>query len=262
MTPSILVTGGTGTLGRLVVARLRLAEREVRVLSRSDHEPADGVEYVTGDLATGRGVDAALSGIGTVVHCAGEQKGDDQKAKVLMAAASGAEAKHLVFISVVGADRVPIKSKADKAMFGYYGFKLEAERLIEESGIPYTVLRATQFHEWLLTMASQMGRLPVIPAPSGVRFQPIAADEVATRMTELALSPPAGRVEDMGGPRTYELKEIVRRYLRARGRHRLILPVRMPGRAARAMREGANLAPEHSVGQLTWEHFLDERIAS
>jgi len=262
MVPSILVTGGTGTLGRLVVDRLRDAGHGVRVLSRRDRESADGLEYVTGDLATGEGVDAAVSGIEAVVHCAGEQKGDDIKAKTLVAAASGGDIKHLVFVSVVGADRVPIESKADKAMFGYYGFKLAAERVIEDSGIPYTILRATQFHELLFTMASQMGRMPVVPAPSGVRFQPIAADEVAARMTELTLNAPAGRVEDMGGPRTYEFKQIVRQYLRARRRHRPILPVRMPGKAARAMREGANLAPEHPVGRLTWEQFLEVEIGS
>jgi uncharacterized protein YbjT (DUF2867 family) len=114
----ILVTGGTGTLGRLVVQRLRDAGYEVRVLSRRSRQDEDGVEFVTGDLATGEGVDAAVAGTGIVLHCAGGPKGDGDKARHLVRAASRVEVRHLVFISVVGADRVPLASGLDRAMFG------------------------------------------------------------------------------------------------------------------------------------------------
>jgi uncharacterized protein YbjT (DUF2867 family) len=104
----ILVTGGTGTLGRSVVTRLRNAGSKVRVLSRPGHQAADGIEFVTGDLAGGEGVQAAVDGADVVVHCAGTSKGDDDKARSLVHAASRAGVGHLVFISVVGADRIPI----------------------------------------------------------------------------------------------------------------------------------------------------------
>ena len=107
MSSTILVTGGTGTLGRHVVPRLRDAGRRVRVLSRSTHEAADGIEYVTGDLATGEGIESAVDGAAIIVHCAGSAKGDEDKARSLVRAASRAGAPHLVFISVVGADRIP-----------------------------------------------------------------------------------------------------------------------------------------------------------
>jgi uncharacterized protein YbjT (DUF2867 family) len=262
MTGPILVTGGTGTLGRLVVARLRDAGCEVRVLSRSHQEGADGIEFITGDLATGEGIDPAVDGAGTIVHCAGSAKGDEDKARGLVRAASRAGTSHLVYISVVGADRVPVVSRVDRGMFGYFASKLAAERVVAECGLPFTTLRATQFHDLLLTVAQQMAKLPVIPVPAGFRFQPIDAGDVAARLTELALGRPAGLVPDMGGPQAYGLAELVRGYLRATGRRRPIMPVRLPGQGARAFRAGANLAPEQAVGRRTWEDFLAERVGS
>jgi uncharacterized protein YbjT (DUF2867 family) len=246
MSTDILVTGGTGTLGRLLVPRLRDAGHSVRVMSRHGD--------VRGDLATGAGVEAALAGAEIVVHCAGSAKGDGLKARTLVAALPET-VRHLVFISVVGADRVPIESGIDRAMFGYYGAKHEAERAIAGSGVPWTTLRATQFHDLMLSTVRALTKLPVVPVP-GVRFQPVDSAEVADRLAELAVGAPAGLVPDLAGPRVYALRELVRGYLDARRKHRAILPVRAPGKAARAMREGANLSPDRAVGRRTWEDFL------
>jgi uncharacterized protein YbjT (DUF2867 family) len=260
MTSHILVTGGTGTLGRLVIPRLRDADGKVRVLSRRTHEAADGIEYVTGDLATGEGIEAAVEGAGIIVHCAGSAKGDEEKARNLVRAAARAGTPHLVYISVVGADRIPVASRVDRAMFGYFGAKLAAERVVADSGLPWTTLRATQFHDLVLTTARQMTKLPVIPVPAGIRFQPIDASEVAARLVELTLGKPAGLVPDMAGPRVYGMADLLRGYLQARGKHRMMVPVRLPGQAARAVRAGANLAPQRAVGHRTWEDFLAERV--
>lgn len=265
----ILVTGGTGTLGRLVVAGLREAGRDVRVLSRGRRhggedlkEGGTGIEFVTGDLATGEGIDAAVAGTEIIVHCAGSAKGDEDKARHLVQAASLAGARHLVYISVVGDDRIPIASGVDRAMFGYFGSKLAAERIVADSGVPWTTLHASQFYDLTLMTAQQMAKLPVMPVPAGFRFQPIDAGEVAARLVELALATPAGLVPDMAGPRVYEMAELLRGYLRAIGKHRPIIPVWLPGKAARAFRDGANLAPDRAVGRRTWEEFLAERVSS
>jgi uncharacterized protein YbjT (DUF2867 family) len=257
----VLVTGGTGTLGRLVVPRLREAGRTVRVLSRHRREPTEGIELVAGDLATGEGVDAAVTGAGVVVHCAGSPKGDEDKARHLVEAATRAGARHLVYISVVGADRVPVASAIDRAMFGYFGSKLAAERVVADSGLPWTTLRATQFHQSYLKVVRQLARLPVVPVAAGFRFQPVDAGEVAARLAELALGPPAGLMPDLAGPRVYPMADLVRGYLRASGRRRPILPLPLPGKAARAIRSGANLAPDRAVGHLTWEEFLADHLA-
>jgi uncharacterized protein YbjT (DUF2867 family) len=258
----ILVTGGSGTLGRLVVARLQDAGREVRVLSRARQEDRNGIAFVTGDLATGEGIDGAVDGAEIIIHCAGSTKGDEDKARHLVRAASRAGARHLVYISVVGADRIPIASGIDRAMFGYFGEKLAAERAVTDSGIPWTTLRATQFYDLTLVTAQQMAKLPVIPVPAGFRFQPVDAGEVAARLVELALGTPAGLVAAIAGPRVYDMAELVRGYLRAVGKHRVIVRVPLPGRAASAFRAGANLAPDRAVGRRTWEDFLAERVTS
>lgn len=260
MTSPVLVTGGTGTLGRLVVARLRDARREVRVLSRRPHEDAEGIRFVTGDLTTGDGIDAAVEGVDVVVHCAGSNKGDGDKARHLVRAASRAGVGHVVHVSVVGCDKVPVVGAIDRAMFGYFASKLDAERVVADSGLPWTMLRPTQFHPLILTVARQLSKLPVVPLPTGFRFQPVDVGEVADRLVELALGSPAGLVPDIAGPTVYDVRELFRGYLRAIHRRRPVVPVRLPGRAARAVRAGVILAPDRAVGRRTWEAFLAESV--
>ena len=262
MNAPILVTGGTGTLGRFVAARLRDAGRDIRVLSRHNLSSANGIDYVACDLLTSEGIDAAVAGAGIIVHCAGSRKGDDVATRNLVRAAVEAGTQHLVYISVVGADRIPVVSAIDRMMFGYFGAKSAAERVVADSGLPWTTLRATQFHDAFLTTAKGMARLPVMPVPAGFRFQPIDAREVAARLVELTLGEPAGLVPDIGGPQVYTMADLMRGYLRASGKRRIIMPIPASGAAAAAFRSGANLAPDRAVGHLTWEAFLAERVGS
>ncbi len=261
MTLPILVTGGTGTLGRRLVPRLREAGCEVRVLARHGRPDEDGVTYLTGDLATGDGVGPAVDGVTTIVHCAGSSKGDDETTRTLVQAAAGSGARHLVYISVVGADRVPMASAIDRTMFGYFGSKLASERVVAGCGIPWTTLRATQFYDLALTVARALAKLPVVVVPAGSRFQPVDTGDVAARLVELTLAPPAGLVPDLAGPRVYSAAELMRAYLSATHRRRPIMPMWLPGQAARAVRAGAVVAPEHATGRRTWEEFLAERVA-
>jgi uncharacterized protein YbjT (DUF2867 family) len=261
MTSPILVTGGTGTLGRRVVSHLRDAGCDVRVLTRRSREAEDGIQFMTGDLATGEGIKPAVDGVAAIVHCAGSNKGDaDLTRNLVRAASSVMRLPHLVYISVVGADSIPMVSRVDRAMFGYFESKRETERVVADSGLPWTTLRATQFHDLILTVVRQLAKLPVAPVPAGFRVQPVEADEVAARLVELTLGDPAGTVPDMGGPRVYGAADLLRGYLRATQRRRLILPVWLPGKAARVFRAGANLAPKQAVGSRTWEEFLADRV--
>ncbi|MFJ8625178.1 SDR family oxidoreductase [Kitasatospora sp. NPDC093550] len=255
----VLVTGGTGTLGRQVVPLLRAAGHPVRVLSRQERAAADGVAYVRGDLlgdpaeAAAR-LDTALAGVDTVLHLAGGPKGDDAATRLLVDAARRAGVRHLVYISVIGADRIPL---------GYFRAKHAAEEAVAGSGLPYTILRAAQFHDLAFTVVEKMAKLPVVPAPGGVRWQPVDVRDVAARLVESALTGPAGRVPDLAGPTVYEMGELTRRYLAARGRSRRQLPVRVPGKVGRAYRAGDNLTlagAEH--GRRTWEEYLAERLAA
>lgn len=243
----VLVTGGTGTLGRLVVARLRAAGRDVRVLSRRQHDDVDGIGYVTDDLRKPQGIERAVRGVDLVVHCAGGPKGDDDATRTLVRAASAAGVQHLVYISVIGADRIPS---------GYFRSKLAAEQAIADSGVPWTTLRAAQFHDSVGMLAQKMAKLPVVPIPSAIRLQPVDPDEVAARLVELAFGAPAGLVPDLPGPSVYPFADLVRGYLKTRGKHRLMLPVRLPGKAGQAYRAGVNLSSEPITGRRIWEDFL------
>ncbi|MFG3015970.1 SDR family oxidoreductase [Streptomyces cinerochromogenes] len=243
---TILVTGGTGTLGRLVAERLRADGHEVRVLSR--RTPPYAVDLRTG----GAGLDAALAGVETVVHCASSPKGgDEQAARNLLAAARRAGVDHLLYISIVGVDRVP---------FPYYRTKLAVERMVEESGLGWTVLRATQFHDLVVTLLQGLAKSPVLAVPAGVPDQPVEVAEVAERLAELALAAPAGRVPDLAGPEVRTFDSLARAYLRATGRRRPVVRVPLFGKAYRAFRAGGHTAPERAVGKATFEEYLERRF--
>jgi uncharacterized protein YbjT (DUF2867 family) len=251
MTSPILVTGGTGTLGRHVVARLQEAGGEVRVLSRREREAHPGVRLVVGDLVKGEGIEPALEGVATIVHCASSRKGDSVAARNLMHAASSLPtAPHVVYISIVGVDEVS---------YGYMKSKLEAERIVSNSGLPWTILRATQFYDLILTGARTAATLPLIPVPAGFLVQPVDAEEVALRLVELAMGEPAGRVPNMGGPQVSSAADLIRVYLRATRKRRLVLPVWMPGSGK--VRGGGLLVGEQAGGQRTWGDFLAERLS-
>ncbi|MET9631584.1 SDR family oxidoreductase [Lentzea sp. NPDC006480] len=231
----ILVTGGTGTLGQHVVPQLRAHGAEVLVLSRSNGD-------ITCDLMTQ--VPQIDADIDVVVHLAGGQKGDDIATRNLLAACGNV--RHFVYISVIGADTVPL---------AWLRTKLACEEAIAASGIPFTILRAAQFHNLTLTMVQAMAKLPIVPVP-GMRLQPVDARDVAERIVELALGSPAGRVADLAGPAVYDMKQLVQDYLTTAGKRRLTVPVRLPGKAGKAYRGGQNLTKDCDHGTHTWEEFL------
>ena len=252
--PPILVTGGTGTLGQQVVARLREAGGEVWVLSRNTRTSQNGPAYVTGDLATGEGLPAAVRAVGTIVHCASNRKGDAVATQNLVRAAIQENAKppHLVYISIVGVDRFPR---------GYYKAKLHAEAIVAASGLPWTTLRATQFYELIRSGARRLAKLPVIPVPAGFVLQPVDSGEVAARLAELALGEPRGRVPDLAGPQVLRFADLIRTYLTVTGgRTRPVVPVWTPGIGP--IRAGALYPRPGSdaiTGHRTWPEFLSGR---
>lgn len=256
MSQPMLVTGGSGALGRSVVDRLLAADHQVRVLSRRPRPAGTptAVDWVTGELVSGRGLAAAVADVAVIIHCASNPlrpRVDSNGTRNLVEAARAAGIWHLVDISIVGVDRVPYR---------YYQAKLQAERLIQVSGLPWTILRATQFHQLVLLVARGLARLPLVPVPAATSFQPIDAAEVADRLTALAIGPPAGRVPDIGGPQIRTAADLVRTYLRMAGRRRPMLSVHLPGPVFAGYRQGGHLAPDHAVGHRTWEQFLAEDL--
>jgi uncharacterized protein YbjT (DUF2867 family) len=259
MRKPILVTGGTGVLGAALVPRLLAAGLAVRLLSRQPHCDGPRIEYVRGDLQTGEGIDAAVAGVETVIHGAGSAKGDAAKAQNLVTALRHAgTARHILYVSVVGADTTPVVSRIDRATLGYFEAKRMGELAVMECGIPWTILRPTQFHTFFTAYAELGLKLPFVPSFAGFRYQPVDPRDVADRLAALAVAPPGGVVPEIGGPQIYPMAELLGSYLRATGHRRAIIPMRMPGGAAKAQRAGANLTPDHANGTRTWEEFLAE----
>lgn len=247
----VLVTGGTGVLGREVV-RLVEPAAEVRVLSRS---AGDRAGFVRGDLSTGEGVAEAVRGVDVIAHCASaadyrRPQRDVEQARVLLEATREGR-PHVVYISIVGIDRVP---------FGYYRAKLAVEELLAGSGLPWTVLRTTQFHDLALLFLMLATKPPIAVLPRGIRGQPVDVGEVAERLAELVLAGPAGRVPDLGGPRVEEGEEMLRTFLTLTRRRRPVVKVPVPGRVAAAFRAGGHLLTDGMKGRRTFEEYLRDRV--
>ncbi len=245
-----LVTGGTGVLGNKLVQRLRSEGIHPRVLSRSNRPGT-----IQGDLTTGEGLEAAVDGVDTIVHCATSpirkaRQTDVEGTKRLLQAASRAGVSHVVYVSIVGIDRAQ--------SYPYYRVKLDAERVVQGSPVPHTILRATQFYELVLMAARALARLPVVPVPKGLIGQPIDSWEVADRMVDLILSEPAGRVPDVGGPEMRTVEDVMSAYLESVGSKKRLLTFPLPGKTARAFRGGALTCPNRRYGKVRWEEFLRE----
>jgi uncharacterized protein YbjT (DUF2867 family) len=249
----VLVTGGTGMLGRLLVPALVGAGHRVRVLSRrAAPDLPGGTSAVRGDLRTGEGVPDAVAGVDTVVHAATSpfrrtRRVDVEGTERLLTAGAAAGVRHVVFPSIVGVDHHP---------FPYYRAKRAAEQVVESGPCPWTIVRATQFHELLDMGFGRLSRLPVMPVARGFVFQPVSGAEVAARIVEIVAAGPSGRSADLGGPELLLLDGLARAWLRAHGSRRRVVRLPVPGRVGAAFRAGVQTCPDHADGRVTWQHFL------
>jgi uncharacterized protein YbjT (DUF2867 family) len=233
-------------LGSVVVEHLLTKGEDVRVLSRGRRRRRSDVKHFIGDARSGDGLEQAFVDVDTIVMCA-------EHARQVVAAASRARVAHLVYTSIVGIDRIP---------FSLYGRKLADERLIAASGVPWTVLRATQFHDLIAVILRMLAKPPVMALPSGFRFQPVDVRDVGARLADLATGEPASRAPDFGGPEVRTLTDLARSYLSLAGKRRPIMPIWLPGEAFRTYRGGGNLAPEHAAGVITFEQYLTEQFGA
>ncbi|KWN74432.1 SDR family oxidoreductase [Burkholderia ubonensis] len=208
----IVVIGGTGLIGSKTVAILRQGGHEVVAAS-----PKSGVNSITGE-----GLQEALSGAQVVVDLANSPSFEDKAVleffetagRNLHAAETAAGVRHHVALSIVGTDRTPDN--------GYFRAKVAQEKLIEGSGIPYTIIRSTQFMEFLGGIADSSAKGNVVSISPGL-FQPIASDDVAAIVADVALSPPRNGIVEIAGPERAPFNEIVARYLKAVGDPREVM---------------------------------------
>jgi uncharacterized protein YbjT (DUF2867 family) len=244
----IAVAGGTGVAGRWTVEALRDGGHEVIVIARS----------AGADLVTGAGLDVALAGADAVIDATNVASSDkrasseffEATARTLMRTAAAAGVRHIVALSIIGIDRVP---------YGYYQGKLRQEEVLRESPVPVSILRAAQFHEFPRQYLDKMPG-PVVIVPRW-RAQPVAAREVGASLARIAAGDPVP-MSELAGPREEIMADMIRQVVRARGDRRLVVSVRVPGAAGKAMAAGGGLPDGPGLrGTQTFADWVTEQRA-
>jgi uncharacterized protein YbjT (DUF2867 family) len=250
---SVLVTGAGGILGRRLVGEL--ARRGHDVIAATTREGAPEklatIRYVRIDLITGEGVEKATEGVGAIIHSAtAPTRVNEVDLGGLRRLVESEPRAHVVYPGIVGSDLIPTP---------YYRMKTETEQALVDSGAPWTILRATQFHQLIWHWYATESRNPFLFVPSQTRYQVIDPLEVARRLVDLVESGPQGRVDDIGGPIAYEAADLARSCLAAVHSNRRIFKYNKPGIVGAALRAGANLTPNRAGGQ-TWNEFIERQI--
>jgi uncharacterized protein YbjT (DUF2867 family) len=256
--PDVLVTGGTGALGRQVVKKLREAGHRAIVMSRRPGPTADRRQA---DLATGAGLEQAVRGVEAIIHAGSATTRpwryhitDVEGTRRLIGLAKQAGVRHLVYVSIVGMEGVS---------YPYYRHKLAAEAVVKEGAVPWSILRATQFHTLLDIFLTATSRIPgVLLVPFEWKLQPVDTRDVAARLVEVVESEPAGMLPDYGGPEVRAFKSCARSWLEARKLRRKLVNLPLPFAWSRQMAAGSLLCPERAEGTITWEQFLKARYGS
>jgi uncharacterized protein YbjT (DUF2867 family) len=255
---NVLVTGGTGTLGREVVRAVNGAGHRAVTMSRKP-APDGGVapRWATADIVSGEGLAAAVADMDVIVHAASDPRGDpaadEDGTRRLAVAARAARVSHLIFVSIVGIDRIPLP---------YYERKLAAERALAASGQPYSILRATQFHPFIdFLFAKAAAYMPLaMPLPAGYHVQSVGLEDVADRLLRAIDEGPGGMLPDFGGPERMTARDAARAWQEARGVRKPIVAFPRFGAAARGFRAGYNTLPadtsRENRGRLSWREWL------
>jgi uncharacterized protein YbjT (DUF2867 family) len=266
-TVRILVTGGTGHLGRDIVSLLNDQGHQVRVLARAPGQDPS-VEWILGDLATGRGITEAVSGTEVIVHAASlspvagrgtirpvdlvrsPTEVDIGGTRQLLGAAGQAGVAHFLYVSIVGVQH---------ARMPYSRLKAAAEDLVRQSGVPHSIVPATQFY-WLLDrMLSRMARLPVWPLPTKLPMQPCHDGDFAAYVVECVAAGPGGDRQPFGGPDILSFGHVAEQYEAARRLRRRILPMPLPRAVLHAA--GDLTCPDGRRGTTTWAEWLSRHPA-
>lgn len=253
MSSKILLTGGKGMLSRWLVPELMARAGGVRILSRTPL--SHHIDSVAADLTKPEQLTGAVSEIDTVIHSASSPyqrtwEIDVEGTRNLVAASAKAGVRHFVYVSITGVDRTPL---------AYYRAKLAAERLIEKSGLPFTIVRLSQFHDFIDEMLSKLLRWGIAPLPSGALFQPMDAREAAHRVADAAWAQPGGQIPEAGGPQVLPLRDLAKQWLKHRNRKAVLLPLPAVGSGLRAIARGVLTCPRGWHGNVSFERWLSTR---
>lgn len=256
---SVLITGGTGTLGQ-EISRL-LVEKGYLVNILSSKENPDIAYYthiLKGDLTDTESLKEAVGKSGIIIHCASDPRNaqavDLEGTKNLLGAINKNQCVHFIYVSIVG---------VDKSNYPYYQTKYAVEQLIEASGLPYSILRATQFHDLVLYRIIQIFDKGVgvpIQIPADMRFQSIDKTDVATYIDELVANKAINGISTIGGPEAHTLETMLQTYLAQSGRQETIEYIESSMAFHQVFTTGINLCPENAIEGISWAKYLSNTI--
>ncbi|GIW82434.1 MAG: epimerase [Gemmatales bacterium] len=259
LTMKVLITGGTGTLGRELTIAVAKAGHLVRIGSRRRMAGAvdPQQEWAPIQLVDGSGLTNAVEGIEAVIHAATDvrkaKKVDVAGTRRLIEVCQAAGIKHLIYVSIVGIDEIPL---------GYYRCKLQAEQIVAQCGVPFSIVRATQFHTLIDQLLTNAARFPlVMPLPTDFQVQSVAPVEVAGRLVRALGEGPSGRVTEFGGPEVMTLGEAVEIWKEIKRKRKRVIHVPMPGKVATGFRTGKNIVRSGEFGCLRWAEWLRQQEA-
>jgi uncharacterized protein YbjT (DUF2867 family) len=252
---SILITGGTGTLGQELSKQLLEKGYVVNILSSKEKpDIAYFTNIIQGDFTDPTSLKEAVESSDIIIHCASNPRNaqavDLEGTKNLLSYLNSDKCKHFIYVSIVG---------VDKSDYPYYQTKYAVEKLIEASGIPYSILRATQFHDLVLYRIIQVfdqGAGQPIKIPVGMRFQSIDKTDVVSAITDLVKNEPGYAVTTISGPQVLSLEDMIQTYFAQSGRNDEIEYIEPSLAFHQVFTTGINLCPENAVDGIKWEEFL------
>jgi len=253
----VLVTGGTGILGSEVVKQLLSLNYGVCVLSsKKNPKVPEGVQLIHGDLVTGKGLKEATENTDIIIHCASNPKDtenvDIKGTQNLLQAIDKDITKHFIFISIIN---------VDKSDYTYYKTKAQVEKMIAGSGIPFSILRTTQFHNYVLAIIKSLDKNNgEIVIPDRMRFQSIDVSEAAALLVNLAGSSPVGLLAGTGGPQVLKFERMFKTYLKVLDRHNDLKTKPIEREEYDRYRSANNLWRSNPYGEINWENFLQHQF--
>lgn len=256
----VLVTGGTGMLGRELVSRLNDAGYTVRIMSRKGQtSPLQaGTEWAQAEVESSQGLAEAVANVDVIVHAASNPRQRTREVEVdgtrnLLEKARQANVSHFIYVSIVGIDRIP---------FPYYKHKLATEQVVRAGGVPWSILRAAQFYPFIDFLLQMAFRPPVGLLPSDFQSQPIDTGEVADHLVKCVGAKPGGLLPDLCGPEVMRARDMLPAWRKARDIHKPYIHLPLLGKIAHGFRSGYNTNPNNRQGKITWAQWLETHSAA
>ncbi|MDR6123615.1 uncharacterized protein YbjT (DUF2867 family) [Bacillus sp. SLBN-46] len=250
----ILITGSTGMLGTALINQLTNLNYDVKLTSRGKPETTGDFEWVYSDFLTADGLDEAVKDVEVVIHAATSPLKNSRLIDV-----SGLEKfltrldhiKHFIYPSIVGIEDIPFK---------YYKLKCEAENLLKNSSIPYTIVRATQFHDFVdhLLLSKPLFKRYIIPG--SIKFQSVDVGDFANHLIGLIEKGPQGRTDDFGGPEIMSLREMANLKINVNNEPNKIVSISLPGRLYKSLVNGKNTNKLRLIGKVTFKEYLSQKL--